>query len=318
MKIALRSLATVALLLFVAGVVFYENPLGVADQEIRFKLWRQGVHGGYVDAGGYRLHFFEARPPNGSPVKPLVLIHGLGSRGEDWAPLIPRFAASGFHVYVPDLLGYGRSARPDIEYSIATEEQVVVEFMRAVGVSKADVGGWSMGGWVAAKLTVDHPDIVDRLVLYDSAGIYFPATFDASLFTPHDQQGLDHLTAMLEPEPPKLPPFVARAAVKKLQDNAWVVDRSVSQMVNGRDLLDFRLSGIHRPTLIVWGSKDVLIPLVVGESMHHLIAGSSMTVIDGCGHLAPAQCWHSAFATTVQFLNAEPPMKNVEQTLPGK
>jgi pimeloyl-ACP methyl ester carboxylesterase len=122
---------------------------------------------------------------------------------------------------------------------------------------------------------------------------------------------------MLEPHPPKLPDFVVRAAVKRLQANAWVIDRSVFAMTGGRDLLDFRLSRIKQPTLIVWGSEDVLIPLNVGESMHHLIPGSSMTVIDGCGHLAPGQCWHSALTTTVQFLKAEPAMKGVEHTLPG-
>jgi pimeloyl-ACP methyl ester carboxylesterase len=317
MKSVLRLAVAVFLLLIVFCAVFYEAPLWVADQQIRLNLWRQGVRGGYIEADGYRVHYFEAKPSSGGLGTPLLLIHGLGSRGEDWGSLVPQLAASGFHVYVPDLLGYGRSSRPDVDYSIATEEKLVVAFMQAAGIQKADVGGWSMGGWVAAKLAIDHPELVDRLVLYDSAGIYFPATFDASLFTPHDKAGLDHLTAMLEPHPQKLPAFVAHAVVAKLQANAWVVDRSVAQMVNGRDLLDFRLSRIQRPTLLVWGSKDVLIPLEVGESMHHLIPGSSMTVIEGCGHLAPGQCWHSALAATVQFLKAEPPMNNMEQTLPG-
>jgi pimeloyl-ACP methyl ester carboxylesterase len=314
MKIVLRAAALVLLLLVVLGVVFYENPIGVADQRIRFSLWRHGVQSKYIEAGGYRIHYFEAGPANGIP---LMLVHGLGSRGEDWAALMPGLAAAGFHLYVPDLLGYGRSPRPDVDYSISLQEKMLVQFLQAVQLPKTDVGGWSMGGWVAAKLTVDHPELVDRLVLYDSAGIYFPATFDASLFTPSDAAGLAHLSAMLEPAPQKLPDFVVRAAIRKLRHNAWVVDRSVESMTNGRDLLDFRLASIERPTLIVWGGKDTLIPLSAGEAMHHLIANSSMTIIEGCGHLAPAQCSGSALATTVQFLKTTPPLKNIEQTLPG-
>jgi pimeloyl-ACP methyl ester carboxylesterase len=315
MKKLLRALALALLLLLVAlGVTFYANPIGVADQQVRFNLWLARVHSRYILVDGYRIHYFEAGPAAGTP---LVLIHGLGSRGEDWAPLIPPLAAAGFHVFVPDLLGYGRSATPDIDYSISSEVKLVADFMPAVGLTHADIGGWSMGGWVAAQLTVDRPALVDRLVLYDSAGIYFPATFDASLFTPTDRAGLIHLTEMLQPMPARLPGFIADAAVEKLQRGAWVVTRSVSAMTSGRDLLDFRLASIRKPTLIVWGSRDVLIPPSVGESMHHLIPNSSMTLIEGCGHLAPAQCTAPVLATTLQFLKSNPPLQNVEQTLPG-
>jgi pimeloyl-ACP methyl ester carboxylesterase len=313
-KILRASAFALLLLLVIVGVTFYANPIGVADESVRFELWRKGVHSRYIEVDGYRIHYFEAGPANGTP---LVLIHGLGSRGEDWAPLLPPLATNGFHLYVPDLLGYGRSPTPDIDYSIASQVKLVADFMRAANVPKADVGGWSMGGWVAAKLTIDHPELVDRLVLYDSAGIYFPATFDASLFTPTDRAGLIHLTEMLQPFPQPLPGFIAQAAIEKLQRGAWVITRSVNAMTSGRDLLDFRLSTIHRPTLIVWGTKDVLIPPSVGESMHHLIQDSSMTLVEGCGHLAPAQCTAPVLATTLQFLKADPPLKNQEQTLPG-
>jgi pimeloyl-ACP methyl ester carboxylesterase len=321
MKIALRVLVFLVLFVLVAGGTFYINPIGVADQGIRFKLWQQGVHSEYIDVGGYRIHYLEAPASHGAGANgegpPLLLIHGLGSRAEDWANLIPQLAASGFHVYAPDLLGYGRSPQPDVDYSISLEEKLIVQFMEAVHLPKADVGGWSMGGWVAAKLTVDHPELVDRLVLYDSAGIYFPATFDASLFSPSDKAGLVHLTEMLEPDPPKLPDFAVRAAIRKLQRNAWVIQRSVSAMTSGRDLLDFRLAHISRPTLIVWGDKDILIPVSVAESMHQLIPRSSLVFVQGCGHLAPAQCSAPVIATTVKFLDSAPPWSGVEQTLPG-
>ena len=67
-------------------------------------------------------------------------------------------------------------------------------------------------------------------------------------------------------------------------------------MTNGTDLLDFRLGELRKPTLIVWGSQDHLIPLEVGETLHQSIAGSTLTVLPGCGHLAPAECSRGAFA----------------------
>src|SRR5439155_20554824 len=167
------------------------------------------------EAGGYRLHYFEAAPAGGGGGAPLVLVHGLGARGEDWSAMIPDLAARGFHVYVPDLLGYGRSPRPDVDYSISLEEQTVAQFMQAIHVPRADVGGWSMGGWIAMKLALDHPEMVDRLGVYDSAGIYFPATFGPELFVPVDQAGIAQLMKALTPHPREVPGFVDDAILRR-------------------------------------------------------------------------------------------------------
>jgi pimeloyl-ACP methyl ester carboxylesterase len=316
MKHALRVVAVFLLLCVAAGVVVYCFPIRLADQMLRFHLWRAGVQSKYVDAGGYRLHYFEAKPRGNAEGTPLLLIHGLGARGEDWAAMIPALAAKGFHVYAPDLLGYGRSDRPDVSYSISMEELVIMQFMQAVHLTRADVGGWSMGGWIAMKLTLDHPEKVDRLVVYDSAGIYFPATFGPELFSPTDVAGVRRLVETLTPNPARMPDFVARAALRKLKRNAWVIRRSLASMTEGRDLLDFRLDNMQRPTLIVWGAQDALIPLSVGERLHQDIPHSVLNVMEGCGHLAPAICFKPVAKSTVDFLRVQPPMQGGEKTFP--
>jgi len=318
----LAVLILITSLIVVAVVVFYWWPLWVNDQIIRTHLWRQHVHSKYVTVDGYRVHYFEAEPKPGlrkyEGDKVLVLVHGLGSRGEDWSPMIPTLAAQGFHVYVPDLLGYGRSPQPDVNYSIPLQEKTVVDFMSALGIMHADVGGWSMGGWIALKLTVDHPELVDRLVVYDAAGLYFPPTFEASLFVPRDSSEMARLQAMLTPVPKPLPAFVERAAIRKLKDNAWVIERGVDAMEAGRDLLDFQLDRIHKPVLIVWGKQDMLIPLAVGEEMHRKISDSNMLVVDGCGHLAPGECSKPILKGTVDFLKAQPALQGEQLEVAGK
>ncbi|NYF51348.1 alpha/beta fold hydrolase [Tunturiibacter gelidoferens] len=313
MKLALRVLAVLLLLMISAGLIFYRYPLWVADQHTRFHLWREGVKSEYVEAGGYRLHYFEAGPVGGGGT-PLVLVHGLGARGEDWGAMIPSLAAQGFHVYVPDLLGFGRSPKPDVSYSISLQEQTVAQFMQAVHVARADVGGWSMGGWVVMKLALDHPEMVDRLMVYDSAGLYFPATFGPELFTPSDPAGVRKLIAILTPKPRVIPDFAAEAMVRKLQANAWVVNRSTASMINGRDLLDFRLHNISQPMLIVWGAQDELIPLASGEAIHKSVPQSVLNIVEGCGHLAPAECAKPVVEGTVEFLRAQPPMRGGGRT----
>jgi pimeloyl-ACP methyl ester carboxylesterase len=317
MKAVVRGIAVVVLLAVVAGGVFYLHPLWVTDQQIRFRLWREGVRSEYAMVDGYRMHYFEALPPKRVAGTPLLLVHGLGARGEDWGAMIPVLAAQGFHVYAPDLLGYGRSPRPDVSYSISMQETVVVQFMQAMHLARADVGGWSMGGWVVMKLALDHPALVDRLMVYDSAGIYFPATFGPDLFTPKDTAGVRKLMGMLTPKPVELPEFAARAALRRLEKNAWVLQRSTVAMMNGRDLLDFRLGGLSQPMLIVWGAKDTLIPLASGETMHRMVPQSVLAVVEGCGHLAPAECSRPVIESTVEFLKAEPAMNGGKMIFPA-
>ena len=323
MVILRRLFGALLVLALACGAFFYFQPLLVSDQMIRHHLWQQHVESKYITVNGYELHFYEAMPP-GAAEKPreeqgkaLVLIHGLGSRGEDWSPMIPALAAAGFHVYAPDLLGFGRSEQPDVDYSIALQEKIVVEFMDAAGIEDADVGGWSMGGWVALKLTLEQPEMVDRLVVFDSAGIYFPTTFEASLFIPTDAPAVSKLLAMLTPNPKPMPAFVSRAVVRRLQSNGWVIQRSVASMESGKDLLDFQLGEIHKPTLIVWGQKDTLIPLSAGETLHRAIPGSSLLVVAGCGHLAPGECSGPILRKTIEFLKADPPLRGDATTVDG-
>jgi len=313
MKMVRRALLVLILLLAAGGMIFYFSPLWVLDVQVRLQLWREGIKSEYIEAGGYRLHYFEGGPAAGQP---LLLIHGLGARGEDWSRLLPALAADGFHVYAPDLPGYGRSSRPqNADYSITMEENAVVAFAQAMHLSGTFVGGWSMGGWVAMKLALDHPSMVKRLVIYDSAGVYFPANFGADLFVPSDARGITRLMKMLSQNPEPLPGFVTRDILRKFERNGWVIERSVRAMTNGRDLLDFRLHDLQQPTLIVWGADDQLIPLTVGRRIHALIPNSSLSIIEGCGHLAPLECWRPVGKTTKEFLEAQPPVIDQEETL---
>jgi pimeloyl-ACP methyl ester carboxylesterase len=101
--------------------------------------------------------------------------------------------------------------------------------------------------------------------------------------------------------------------LRKLQGNRWVIRRSLGEMLVGKDLMDFRLHGIQQPTLVVWGDKDAVIPLDAGRRIHEAIPGSRLDVVEGCGHLLPAECSKAALDGTEEFLKAEPAMRGGEQ-----
>jgi pimeloyl-ACP methyl ester carboxylesterase len=73
-------------------------------------------------------------------------------------------------------------------------------------------------------------------------------------------------------------------------------------MLTGRDTTDHLLPGLKMPVLIVWGEVDRITPLSEGETIHQLIPQSQLTVIPGCGHLAPNECASQIGPVMVNFL----------------
>ena len=290
----------VALIVIAAGIGFLLRPVSFFRGYSELHLRMSGAQNRFVTVSGFRIHYYLLGPEDG---KSLVLIHGLGGRAQDWQNLAPRIAKAGYRVYLPDLPGFGKSDRPvAFSYSIADQANVVASFFDAVGIQKADLGGWSMGGWIAQRVAADHPERVRKLMLFDSAGLYVKPDWDLALFTPANANQLAALDALLMPHPAPIPGFVARDVLRVSDQDAWVVRRAVASMLTGRDTTDKMLDRLRMPVLIVWGAEDRITPLSEGEAMHKLIGGSELDVIAGCGHLAPSQCAKPIAPKVIAFL----------------
>lgn len=103
--------------------------------------------------------------------EPLLLIHGLGSSGGDWAFQVPALEAR-FRVIVPDLRGSGHSTTAPGEYSIEGFATDLWALLDALGVARANVVGFSLGGAVGLEMALMRPGAVPRLVLINSLASY--------------------------------------------------------------------------------------------------------------------------------------------------
>ncbi len=106
---------------------------------------------------------------------PLVLLHGIGGHAETYVrnmiPLAERLEDRA--VYAIDFVGHGYSSRPtDIDYHITDYMDHVEEFIGAIGHDSAHVHGESLGGWVAGRLGLDRPDLVETVGLLTTSGVY--------------------------------------------------------------------------------------------------------------------------------------------------
>ena len=85
--------------------------------------------------------------------------------------------------------------------------------------------------------------------------------------------------------------------------DSYTVSQLLDSMTRGDDVLDNRLHAINRPTLVIWGRDDKLIPLNFGERFHQGIAGSRLRIIDNCGHMPQVECANEFTAAVLEFLS---------------
>ncbi len=308
MRTVRRFVLWVVVLAIAGGAVFYLRPVWLQLQMTHLTFFLERIQSNYVATPEGRIHYYEAEPRIPGGGVPMVLVHGLGDRGEAWATMMPKLRRQGYHVYALDLLGYGRSPKPvDGDYSMHAQAQLVDDFIQSLGLQRPDVVGWSMGGWVSMELALEHPEVMNRLVVFDAAGVDYVRSYPDTVFHPTNEAELNRLAHLLEPSMKPLPSFVARDALRKFAAQQWVIDRNIAAMLTKKDALDGRLGQMQVPLLIVWGQDDLLLPLAtVGETMHTLDPRSELDVMQGCGHLVPAVCSNQAVSAMVDFLRAQP------------
>jgi pimeloyl-ACP methyl ester carboxylesterase len=188
---------------------------------------------------------------------------------------------------------------------VPDEAAAVVGFLDALALKQVDLGGWSMGGWIVQRVAASHPERIRRLMLFDSAGLSEKPAWDTALFTPRAPAELDQLDALLMPNPPAVPGFIARDVLRLSEKNAWVIHRALGTMLTGADVTDNLLPQLKMPVLIIWGSEDKITPLSEGKKMHLLVPQSQLEVISGCGHLAPVQCAPQIGPKVLEFVERQ-------------
>jgi pimeloyl-ACP methyl ester carboxylesterase len=250
---------------------------------------------------GQSIHYFDM---GSGPV--VVLLHGLGSRKEDWLPVLEPMAQK-YRLLVPDQIGFGRSDKPLLDYSIQTYVDFLNEFLRQLKVEKASLVGESLGGWIAALYTAEisggaHLIPVEKLVLVDAAGLKQDAPIPNL-----NPSSLQDMRVMMEAvfydtswmnDDALRKMFTDKLAAK----DGYTVRSILANPAIGTQRLDERLGSIKVPTLVAWGKQDKLLPIVSGERYAAGIAGAKLVSFDKCGHVPPIEKTEEFLAAVTGFL----------------
>jgi pimeloyl-ACP methyl ester carboxylesterase len=309
-----KKCGLVVLVLVIAFAVYASlRPLSVLRAAGQFTLWTAGIHGHYAQVGPYRVHYYE-----GGSGPPLVFVHGLGGESLNWVQAMLDLRHQ-YHVYAVDLLGHGETAKPDIAYSIEQQSEMLRQFLVTQNIQSADFVGVSMGGWVVLKLAVEHPEVVNRLVVADAAGLKFQTDITVKTFLPANTDELKAFMARLTPRDFHPPYPVERDFLHQVAEHAWITRRIFDSFLTYQDALDGKLQSVKSPVLIIWGKQERLIPLSVGEEMKQQIPDSSLLLCTDSGHLAVFECWKKLEPDVAKFLESpNPPAPYVREVASGE
>jgi len=239
----------------------------------------------------------------------VILLHGLGGSWQSWHFNITALAEK-YHVVVPDQIGFGKSDKPFVNYRIRTYVDFLDQFCKQLKIERATLVGNSMGGWIAAMFTASFPDRVDKLVLEDAAGYAPPKDFDTRVYwglNPTTREGMKVLLAkVFYSKAFQTDAFIDQSIAARLAaGDGYTINSVTESIVRGEDFLDDIAKTIKRPTLIIWGRQDGLVPLAEGERFNKDIAGSKMFVIDQCGHVPNIEKPGEFNAAVLKFLAGE-------------
>jgi pimeloyl-ACP methyl ester carboxylesterase len=242
-------------------------------------------HEQFIEIAGAKIYLLK-----GGQGKPLVVLHSVeGNLG--WR-LYHRNLAQHFTVYAPTLPGFGLSQRPPWLETFSDLARFSLWILQELKLEKVSLLGHLMGGWLAAEMTVMCPQIVDRLVLVDAAGIQPQHGEIADIFL-HGQDGVRNLAYF---NPRQLPEYEELFGRKpspeereiRAQNQETAVRYCWKPYMYDRSL-PWLLPRMRVPTLIVWGREDRVVPLECGELYQQAIPGSRLEVLDQCGNCPPLE-----------------------------
>lgn len=241
---------------------------------------------------------------------PLLFLHGLTFDTRMWTDQVAALCKK-YRCINMDFRGHGRSSTTESEYSLEQFAEDVYGLMKELGIEQAHVAGLSMGGMVAVRLALAHPEVVRSLMLLDTSARPEQAErapqYETMARISREQgpeaimQGVIPIffsQAFIEGQPQKLEAF--KEQFRSL--NPEGVYRATLAVTRRRDICE-EIKSIRVPTLVIVGKEDLAMPVREAETIQRQIAGSRLEKIAGAGHMTPIEQPEKVTAIIEEFLS---------------
>jgi pimeloyl-ACP methyl ester carboxylesterase len=237
-----------------------------------------------AEAGGIRVHASRRGQAHRRGDLPIVVLHGWGAHLAAVEPIVAPLAEEA-EVLALDLPGFGDSDDPPEAWDSEDYARFMVEWLERAGIRRCHLIGHSFGGRVAICLAARHPELVDRLILCDAAGLRPKRGMRYRLRVALAKLG--RLLGLFGPPGRRLQARIRSRVASADYLSASPAMRETFRRVIAEDLAD-RLPRISLPCLLVWGSDDEDTPAWMGRRMEELLPDGALVVFEGAGHYAYA------------------------------
>lgn len=225
----------------------------------------------------------------GGGARPMVMLHGYSGNLSRWRPTAELLRGE-FRIVTHDLRGHGLSAKePELDYSIAAHAEDLAGLMDALGLDRAIIAGHSMGGMIAQRFALDHPERVEKLILC--------ATTACLVRGGAKRAAVGAASRALGPAPGIAAFFIRRKTRDKPRelfpekDNPELEPGRGSLMPCFRALAGFdvraQVGAIAADTLVISSSADELVAPALVRELAESIPGAKLVVIENQGHYVP-------------------------------
>ena len=252
----------------------------------------------YIKVGNLKTRYW-ALGDKGTEV---ILIHGLGASADIWMHNVEALAKK-HRVYVPDLVGFGRSDRPGPSFSPFDYTRFLDDFINILNMDRVNLVGQSLGGGIALHYALQFPQKVNKLVLVDNAGFgkeviwtlrWMSLPLVGELFSYPSRKGVEIFFKLAVRN---------RALVTKdfvelyydifsrpgFQKFFLMLLRQIVDIRGARgEILDPVMNNLYKitqPVLIIWGEKDRVLPLKQGYLGKERLPNAKLKIMEGCGHI---------------------------------
>lgn len=238
----------------------------------------------FVTVNKFNIRYLE----EGNSDRNLILLHGLGGYAERWNGITPHLSKR-YHVIAPDLIGYGQSDKPSVDYTPEFFTKFVFDFIETLGIKKTSIIGTSLGGQVVVECAATQSPVIEKIILISPAGIMRKSTPPLDAYTmaalyPNKDSVKNAYQMMVGPGKPVSDISIERFVNNMSRPNAKMVFLStLLGLKNAPDIFD-KLARINIPTLIIWGKEDKLIPFEYAQQFVNAIPNCKFIPIEGCGH----------------------------------
>ena len=270
MRRPLRALIGVYFLLLVASCAVRHRTvfLPAHDPGSAFILVPE-VLGGRPTGGEVRLAYFDVVPADRPDAPCVVLLHGSPGGKRDFAAIVPRLSATR-RVVVPDLPGFGDSERDVPDYSIRAHARYVLELLDRLGIERADLVGFSMGGGVALSIAEIAPARARSITLLSAIG--------AQEYELLGDYQINHALHGVQ--------LAGLWALRELTPHFGALDRTIFGVPYARNFFDSDqrplrdvLARYAGPMLILHGERDPLVPSAAAREHARLVPQSELLVL---------------------------------------